>query len=339
VAENPPLAADAPAEHRCRMRRLVLPLLLAAACTSPPPRPTLAPSLAAAVEAELATLGPDVRAGIWLSTPLGEPLLAIAADGPFPVASAIKAAYLVELFAAFPAALDAPLPSAAAVFADAKHPAIAHFPAAARETARAALANASLRRLGAAMITGAGVDNTTYNIAANLVTAHFGGPAWLDRRLHARAPHWAGLHVRRYMLTPRGNGDNEATPRALAAVHGMLALGAVPGVDDRAVAAARDVLAAAPDAAGRKRFRKGGSLDSVPLTRVEAGWTEGPEGTLVHVVMLAQDRVADGTAAAAGQSLAAAARRIESLLVDGATWPAAARTQHRAAVSSTAMSP
>jgi hypothetical protein len=274
------------------------------------------PALLAEVKRAIAELGPGTRAAIWLSAPRGEPLLAINVDRPMPVASAIKVGYLVELFASLPNRLDLPLPNAAGVLANEKHPAVAHFSPAQRATAEKALGNASVRRIGEAMITSKGVDNATYNLAANLVTAHLGGPTWLEAKLHARDPAWAGLHVRRYMLADRKvNGDNEATARALAAVHSDLALAAVPGVDAHTVAAARAIIARPADASGRGVFAKGGSLDSDPVTRVEAGWHESPDRTLVHVVMLAQDGVPSTERSAAGQRLGNAARSIEAMLV------------------------
>ena len=273
-------------------------------------------ALLAEVKRAIAELGPGTRAAVWLSPPRGEPLLAINVDQPMPVASAIKAGYLVELFASLPGCLDLPLPNAAAVLANEKHPAVAHFSPAQRATAEQALGNASVRRIGEAMITGRGVDNATYNVAANLVTAHFGGPQWLEAKLHARDPAWQGLHVRRYMLADRKvNGDNEATARSLAAVHSDLALAAVPGVDARTVAAARAILARPADAAGRAVFAKGGSLDSDPVTRVEAGWHEAPDRVLVHVVMLASDGVPSSERSTVGQRLGNAARSIENMLV------------------------
>lgn len=302
------------------LRHVVLGILFALqACatrTAPVGDRAADPALLADVKRTIAALGPGIRAAIWLSPPLGQPLLAINEDQPMPVASAIKVGYLVELFAALPDALDRPFPNAATILADGKHPAVAHFTPAQRATAQKALATATVRRVAEAMITGKGVDNLTYNVAANLVTAFFGGPTWLEAKLHARDPDWKGLRVRRYMLADRtANGDNEATAHSLAAVHGRLALGAIPGVDPRAVAAARDILARPADPTGRRVFAKGGSLDSDPITRVEAGWHEGPRGTLVHVVMLAQDGVKDEARSAAGQRLGDAARAIEALLV------------------------
>ena len=96
----------------------------------------------------------------------------------------------------------------------------------------------------------------------------------------------------------------------------MLASGAVPGVDPRAIAAAREVLAAGEDDAGRLVFAKGGSLDSEPITRVYAGWRQGPTGTVVHVVMLAQGGVAASARAAAGPALAGAARGLQARLLE-----------------------
>jgi hypothetical protein len=241
--------------------------------------------------------------------------LAWNVEAPLPCASAIKAAYLVELFADRAGALDAPLPGAAAVLADAEHPAVAHFTAAQRATAAAALGTASTRRIAEAMITSSGVDNVTYNIAANLVTAYLGGPAVLEAKLHARDPEWRGLHVRRYMLASRtANGDNECTARSLAAVLAALAAHTVPGVAAAEIEAARAVLRIADAGDGRARFHKGGALDSEPVTRVEAGWREGPNGAHVHVVMLAQDGVPDDARTAAGQRLGDATGRIVDLL-------------------------
>lgn len=301
---------------------LVLSLLLAACATSKPPAklPPLAVDahLREAVFASIKELGPRVDAAIWVSRPLQPAALEWNSDAEMPVASAIKAAYLVELFSEFPGALDAPLPDAAEVLDDDKHPAIAHFQPEQRATARTALRGASVRRMGEAMITGKGVDNTTYNIAANLVTAHFGGPEWLQVRLLARDPSWKGLKVRRYMLADRTtNGDNTATAEALAAVHGMLAASAVPGVDPRAIEAAREILRKPDDEVGRHVFSKNGALDSYPVTRVEAGWHETASGPVVHVVMLRQDERAGSTASEAGARLGQAAKKIEQMLLNG----------------------
>ncbi len=302
------------------MPRIVWPfVLLLAACANAPTaaEPALRPALPQDLRAAVDALGPGVEAALWRSSPSGAPEVAWRADVPMPVASAIKVAYLVELFAAHADGLDLPLPGADAVLADDAHPAIAHLLPRHRESARRALAGASVRRIGEAMITGKGVDNATYNIAANLVTAHFGGPEGLQRRLHDRAPAWRGLAVRRYMLADRSaNGDNTATAEALASVHGMLAAGAVPGVDPRALAAAREVLATGEDAAGRLAFAKGGSLDSEPVTRAYAGWRQGPQGAVVYVVMLSQSGVPAAGRAAAGDALAGAAKDLQAMLLE-----------------------
>lgn len=299
------------------MRARVL-LVFAAACAAPPlPLQRDARALDADVRRVVAELGPGARAAVWLAAADGPPAYAWNADLPMPTASAIKAAYLIELFVEFAADLDAPLPGADALLADAAHPAVRDFRPPQRSTARRALGHASVRRVGEAMIQGKGVDNATYNLAANVVTAHFGGPSWLQARLHRRDRGFAGLHVRRYMLADRAvDGDNEATARALAAVHSLLASGR--GLPPAAAAAARSVLAQGDDARGRHRFAKGGSLDSDPVTRVRAGFVEGPQATVVFVVMLAQDGVADGQFADAGRRLAAAAQRIEELLLAAA---------------------
>ena len=294
-------------------------MLLFAACTSAPvPVADRAEDrrLLASVQQVIAELGPGVRAAVWLGPALGTPQLAWNVEVPMPCASAIKAAYLVELFAAHADRLDQPLPGAGATLADAEHPAVAHFTEAQRDAATKALGGASTFRIAEAMITGKGVDNLTYNLAANLVTAALGGPVWLEAKLHARAPEWRGLRVRRYMLADRTtNGDNDATAHALADVHGRLARRELPGVPRLAIDAARMVLARTADAQGRATFGKDGALDSEPITRVEAGWREGPDGAFVHVVMIAQTGVDPAQRADAGQRLGAAAQAIERLLL------------------------
>ncbi len=281
----------------------------------------------ARIEAVLAGLGPGVEAAYWLGPPSGAPELAWRAEAPMPVASTIKAAYLVEWFAAHPDRLDEPSAAAAAILADDQHVALRHFSAAARATARTALAGASVRRIAEAMISGRGVDNPTYNAAANVVTAWAGGPAALTTRLHARSPAWQGLQVRRYMLADRTeHGDNTATGAALAAVFGMLANRAVPGMPSTALEAARHELRLArPPAGGGSGFGKDGALASEPLTRVYAGWVERDREVLVHVVMLARHGVPETDRAVANTALAAAAKRIEAILLAGDVPPDPAR--------------
>jgi hypothetical protein len=315
-----PIAAG-PSPAAAPACRWLLPVLLLAACAAPKPLPLLRPAadLDRDVRAVVAGLGPNVRAAVWLSDAGGPPAYAWNVDQPLPVASAIKAAYLVELFAEFAADLDAPFPGADQLLADQGHPAVRDFRPAQRATARQALGGASVRRIGKAMIASKDVDNATYNLAANLVTAHFGGPAWLEARLHRRHPELLGLHVRRYMLADRRqNGDNEATARALACTHRMLARGRVPGVPDGAIAAARTVLQRADGASGHRRFQKNGALDSPPVTRTVGGFREGPCGTAVYVIMLARDGEPAGGLAAAGQELGAAVATIEALLLAAA---------------------
>lgn len=166
------------------------------------------------------------------------------------------------------------------------------------------------------MISSKGVDNATYNIAANVVTACCGGPLFLEQKLHQRDAEWRGLRVRRYMLASRtANGDNEATARCLAAVHGQLATFAVPGLSRLTNEDCRAILVQPNDRHGRARHGKDGALDSEPITRVDAGWCDGPTGPVVFVVMLAQHGVPADERSAAGQRLGHAAGRIEELLL------------------------
>ncbi|MBY0396764.1 MAG: hypothetical protein K2X91_09890, partial [Thermoleophilia bacterium] len=53
-----------------------------------------------------------------------------------------------------------------------------------------------------------------------------------------------------------------------------------------------------------------GALDSDPVTRVESGWREGPDGSqFVYVIMLARP-LADGPPAAVADAASALTRRL-----------------------------
>ena len=308
-------AASSPA----RFRTLLIALAATgAARAAEPAAPTDLPGPVAAI---IASLGPTAKAAIWFGPPDGPPEVAWHARRPMPAASAIKVAHLIEVCAAraralpgttaTTSALEEPLPGATATLDDPSHPAVAHFTPNQRATARHLLGDRTTLGVCEAMIHGRDVDNATYNLAANLVTAHLGGPGELTRRLHARDPRFAGVQVRRYMLADRRtHGDNEVTAEALSALLDALALGRVPGLDAATVAACRRVLADGQDAAGRAVFRKDGALDSAPATRTRAGWREGAEGARVFVILLSDT----GAGAATGTRLEEAVRRIESLL-------------------------
>jgi hypothetical protein len=314
------LASVAPAVHSRSMPKmgLLATLVCVAACTGKPDSVTngaLDPQLLMSVQAITAELGPNTRAAVWLGEAGYEPVLAWNAEEWMPTASAIKVALLIELFTAFAQNLEQPLPGAAAVLADRSHPAVAHFSPGQRTTAQQELGTASVRRMGQVMIGVPGIDTFTYNLAANLVIAHFGGPAAITKRLQERTPAWQDLRIQRYMLSDRAAaGDNEATAHAMSSLHQGLAMRQIPGVPAVAIDAARAALAGPLDGQGRATFAKDGALDSEPVTRVNAGWRDGDDESVLHVVMLAQYGVPSAQREAAGQRLASAARRIEQLL-------------------------
>lgn len=278
------------------------------------------------VDEVLAGYPSDVRAGLWIEGLDSDALYRRMASEPLPSASAIKTAYLVELFAAFPA-LDVPLPGADAVLDAPDHPALVHFDDATREEIRATLRGASVRRVARAMIRGDDVSNAVYNAAANLVTAALGGPAALTERLHRRHPAWRGLHVRRYMLAARHvTGDNEATAAALAAVLRGIAARDVPGLDAALYEPMRDILFAPPDAeraaqdgtaSGERHFFKSGSLDSDSPVRILSGWWESGGEAVVYVVIVSRPRAGPGSPAETGRQLERLADKLRAVLRAG----------------------
>jgi hypothetical protein len=265
----------------------ILLLLFLAGCAGPPVERA---ALSEIVRRELLSHGGEAEAAVWLGRARGPALYAWRADRPMPGASAVKVAFLVELFAAHAGRLDEPLPEAGEVLTDTSHPAIVHFPPAVQEEIRRELAGASVRRVGVAMIRGTGVSNQVYNAAANLTTAVLGGPRGLTVRIHRRDPAFRGIEIRRYMLARRDvTGDNEATAASLASVLQRLAAGDLEGVEWETLEAMRRVVYLEEDPRRGAHYYKSGSLDSDPQCRIRSGWYEGEDGRrLVYVVMVRQ---------------------------------------------------
>jgi hypothetical protein len=262
--------------------------------------------------------GQGMDATLWLGSADGG-WLHRKSDEPRPTASAIKTFYLVELFDAYRGRLDRPLAETAAVLADDAHPAISHFTAAEHEEIRRVLGGATVRRVGEVMMGTAPASNAVYNAAANLTTAVLGGPEALGDRIHRRHPAFAGVAPRRYMLRDRKeHGDNEAPAVALAALYEQLAARRLPGLDEPTMTAVREAMRRADDARLGRHFAKDGDLDSDPLTRVKAGWFEGPKGTVVYVVMATQPAPGPAGRAASGEALDKSATAIADTLIDAA---------------------
>jgi beta-lactamase class A len=246
--------------------------------------------------------GDGLSVGVWIGGVEGPAIYTYRADAEMPTASAIKTAYLVELFAAYAGRLDEPIGELDALLDDDAHPVFAPFTPRQREEIRQALRGATPRRLGAVMSGRADAPNGVYNAAASLTTALLGGPEELTARLAARDPAFAPITARRYMLADRqANGDNTATPKALAAVLRRLAAREVNGLDAETVEAVREAMVTTNLPGGGRAYVKGGSLVSDPLTRVASGWRETPTGTVVYVVMTAQPEPGDLPRAEAGQ--------------------------------------
>ena len=256
--------------------------------------------------------GDGLALSVWVGGPTGEAWFARDASTTRASASAIKTAYLIELFAAHADALDAPAPGADAIVHDDAHPAVAHFTADDRADIGAEIAGATIRRIGQMMIRGTGVSNAVYNAAANVTTALLGGPEALTGLIHDRAPAFGGLTVRRYMLAARDvTGDNEATAASLAAVLQRVAARDLPGLSRDTVTALWEILRVPEDdgplGLGTHYF-KSGSLGSDPMIRIRSGFWDGPEGVIVYVVMAEQPTPGTRTRDAAAARLVEVSR-------------------------------
>lgn len=261
---------------------------------------------------------PPIRAGLWVGAATGAPLYASQAETDLPTASAVKTAFLIELFARYADALDRPAPGLDAILAD-DHPAVAHFTPAQRAEIRAGLKEATVRRIGGVMMGSAPASNLVYNAAANVATALLGGPEGLTQAIQRRDPAFASIQVRRYMLADRrARGDNEATPAALAAVLQRLAARQVPGLSPATVDDVRRAVIATDEPGLGRRFKKNGDLASDPVTHVESGWLEHDGRAIVYTVMLAQSNPSGRNGDETHRRLAETARRLADTLVQAA---------------------
>jgi hypothetical protein len=239
------------------------------------------------LESHLKRHGKGIEASVWLGS-ANQPWYEYKSREIRPVASSVKAFFLVELFDKYRSKLDSPLPGAAEILKD-DHIAISHFEPEVRDEIRRDLSTASVRRVGEVMIGKTNVSNNVYNAAANLTTAVLGGPEALTTAIHKRDAAFKPVEVRRYMLRDRTKpGDNEATAESLAALYQKLAAKKLKGIDEPTMTALYEVLYKQSDPKLGTQYFKGGSLGTDPMTRVHAGWWETKKGPLVFVVMLEQ---------------------------------------------------
>jgi hypothetical protein len=266
-------------------------------------------ALTAAVQQRLQEFGTGVEAGIWVGDSEGKVLVDYQSDVARPTASAIKTAYLMELFAdnfdkldETPAGLDAILQDT--------HPSVSHFTPAQRQQIRRELSNASVRTIGRIMMGSDPAENVVYNAAANVTTALLGGPEELTARIHRRSDAFRGIAIRRYMLADRNkNGDNTATPEALGAVLLKLSAKQLNGISPQTINDIHSAILSSEKrhgVTGHHQF-KDGSLSSDPRTRVRAGWwhTDDSSTGIAYVVMLEQPVASDSSVSEADAKLAA----------------------------------
>ncbi|MBA2113552.1 amidohydrolase family protein [Bremerella alba] len=246
-----------------------------------------ATSLSEAIQKELTGIPSATDVGIWVGQKDGRTVFELHADQVMPTASSIKVAILIELFAEFESQLDSPLSGVAEILEDAKHPAFQHFTSDQREQVAAALGNATVAEIGWRMIHTENAPNRVYNGASNLAISLLGGPQALTDKIRTRHPQAKKIAVNRYMLADRNeNGDNIATSRDLGVILSALASGDCPGIKPKTLKRIAGVLQSKSNKQ-LQAYRKGGSLRSYPLTKVESGWNEQGDQALVFVIMAA----------------------------------------------------
>jgi rhodanese-related sulfurtransferase len=278
-------------DHRMLLKRvtwLALVCCLAHPSLAPAQKTSGLAATSQSLDESLRTLEKGVEVTLWIGGRSGRSSFERGATTVMPTASAIKTFYLVELFARHESNLDAPVGDADRILTD-DHPAISHFPAAVRDEIRRELSAATVRRIGQIMMGRTDVSNAVYNAAANLVTAHLGGPEKLTDLIHARDSRFQSVVVRRYMLRDRTKpGDNEATAASFAALYQALSSRKLNGVSDSVMTALHEVLRRGEPSDKEPLYEKDGGLGSEPLTAVKAGWKQTSRGPVVFVVMCRQ---------------------------------------------------
>jgi len=286
------------------------------------------------IDSVIRAYGTDLAVGLWIGGPTGGAWYERNSDVSYPTASAIKTAYLLELFAAYAHALDAPLPGLDRLLGRDGHPCLAPFSRAQRDDIRHALRGASARKIGRIMMAKTRAANHVYNAAANVATAILGGPAELSRRIRARDPAFAPATVRRYMLADRRpRGENTATAASLAAVLQRLASHRAPGLTHRLVAAAREAMKTTRDRRGGRIYVKTGYLPPHPIIRVWSGWRESGHGSTVCVVMTCQPSRGRRARRRSTDQLVAIVARLRNILL-GSARQISAPAHHRRLESS-----
>ena len=249
----------------------------------------------------LRDLPADTKVGLAVLDAMGRIVIEYRAQTDFSAASSIKTALLWELFSAYGNQLDqGGRDDIRDVVGDPNHPAISHFPTDVQKTIARDLENVDLQNLGSILInfrdlSGRRYSNATYNAASNIAISLLGGPKAVTRRFHAQGANSKQLNLRRYMLTNRvTNGDNTATPLALASIFHHL-IGEQPSnLNKKASRAIKNILHVRDDPQGGRLYAKGGSLTSNPATSVRSGRYE-LNGLVLNYAIMAERKMLPGT--------------------------------------------
>jgi len=208
-----------------------------------------------------------------------------AAEEAKPAASAIKTFIALDLLRERGDRLNQAPEGLAAFLRPGIHEAFAGFTDLELDAARRELAGMTWWELARVMMGRTREGNGVYNAACNLIMIKLGGPTAIGERVRRLDPAFAGVDLNRYMMSWHADGDNMATPRALAALYRMTSAGRVPGLDPDRVARLRELLVREGDGAPGSRFEKAGTLYPQPMVRVRAGYVERGDRDLVYAVM------------------------------------------------------
>ncbi len=246
------------------------------------------------VQARLLAMPQDMKIGIAVIDASGKTIFLLNAEKELPTASAIKTAILLELFARYDQNLSNSPKEILQILSDPEHLAFAHYSDASKKIMVADLSGVSIKRLGWIMIkkrddAGKKYSNATYNAATNVAIALLGGPQVTTRLLRNREKSASGITINRYMLANRNTtGDNTATPMAMASLYQKIFGGELRSLPPVVVKEVQRILHSRDDSDGSRLYRKGGTLYSDPVTRVEAGCYRHGDRSMNFAIMCTQ---------------------------------------------------
>ena len=222
----------------------------------------------------------DIDLGLAVFVEGEGPVYSRDSDRLFPAASSMKSFVALDFLARYPDRLNKVPLDLSSLLIFGRHPAFFGFSKEEMDVVRGRLTGKTYLELAQIMMGHTNDSNMVYNAACNVLMVELGGPRAIQTHLAQLDSAFSGLDFNRYMYQWNGDGDNRATPAALARLYSMLSRGDLPGLKDMQVSQLRSLLQRED-----RRFEKAGTLYPKPMARIHAGFDDRGDRDLVYAVM------------------------------------------------------